>query len=764
VRQVLSLVRCSRAAVQTAALVLSIVLPPAAQGGVIPAPAEVTPGSGSFRIDSTIVMRVPPRDRDAAAAAHYLADLWTRTNGLTLAVRAGAAAAGPTIEFRRRGGFRPEAYGIEVTPQRITVSAGSPAGLFYGAVTLWQLLPAGTKSGAIAAQTIVDAPRYPWRGLMLDSARHFQSPAFVHSMIDWMAWHKLNVLHWHLTDDQGWRLEIRKYPRLTSVGAWRIPAAVPGSPSPKPYGGYYTQQQVREIVAFASTRHVQIVPEIDMPGHAQAVLAAYPALGAVDSHAALPVSAKWGVHSHLFNLEPGTFEFLQNVLDEVVQLFPSRYVHIGGDEAVKDEWIASAAVQARARQLRLSDANALQTYFTQKISGYMSAKGRRAVGWDEILQPELAADAVVMSWHGGSTARAAAIRGNDAVLAPDPGLYLDHRQSPLATEPPGRIAIISLKDVYDFEPHDAELSEAQQRHILGVQADLWTEHMQTEGRVEWMALPRAAALAEVGWSPPQRNWPDFLNRLVPMFARYRSFGINYADSVFGIDSRYAVEAGAIRVTLSNLPELKGAAEVSIRYTLDGREPNAASTLYGQALDLQSGTEIRAATFLGSEQASRTWGSRLDAHTGWRRTSHQLELCGNGVPLLLEPSAGAGPDAPFAVDIMNPCWIYRGADLSRGARITAAVVALPFNYELGADTVKIPVGDARSAEGEFEVHIDGCETPAITLPLAPAAMRNGVTVLPAKQLPVLAGRHDLCLKFARPRLDPLWALDWAEIGE
>jgi len=761
-------VRQPRAAVQTAARVFALALitalPLAAQGGVIPAPAEVNPGSGFFRVDSTVELRVPPRDRDAAAAAHYLADLWARTNGLTLAIHAGAAAAGPTIEFRRRSGFRPEAYGIEVTPGRITVSASSSPGLFYGAVTLWQLLPAGVKGGEIAAQSIIDAPRYPWRGLMLDSARHFQSPAFVRSMIDWMAWHKLNVLHWHLTDDQGWRLEIRRYPRLTAVGAWRIPAAVPGEPSPKPYGGYYTQQQVREIVAFAATRHVQIVPEIDMPGHAQAALAAYPELGAIDSHPTLPVSPNWGVHSHLFNLEPATFDFLQNVLDEVVQLFPSRYVHIGGDEAVKDEWIASAAVQTRARQLGISDANALQTYFTQKIGGYLSAKGRRAVGWDEILQPGLAADAVVMSWHGGSTARAAALQGNDAVLAPDPGLYLDHRQSPLATEPPGRIAIISLKDVYGFEPHDADLSEAQRRHILGLQADLWTEHMQTEGRVEWMALPRAAALAEVGWSPPQRSWPDFLKRLAPMLARYRAFGINYADSVFGIDPQFAVAAGAIRVTLSNLPELKGAAEVSIHYTLDGREPSAASTLYAHALDLPPGTEIRAATFLGSEQVSRTLVSHVDAHTGWRRTSHQLELCGNGVPLLLEPSADAGPNAPFAVDIMNPCWIYRGVDLSRGARITAAVVALPFNYELGADTAKIRIGDARSAAGELEVHVDGCETPAVTLPLAPAAMRDGVTLLPAIKLPVLAGRHDLCLRFARPRLDPLWALDWAEIGE
>jgi hexosaminidase len=453
------------------------------------------------------------------------------------------------------------------------------------------------------------------------------------------------------------------------------------------------------------------------------------------------------------------------VLDEVLQLFPSRYIHIGGDEAVKDEWNASALVQARARQLQISDANALQTYFTQKISSYLSAKGRRAVGWDEILQPGLAADAVVMSWHGASAAHAAAIRGNDAVLAPDPQLYLDHRQSSLTTEPTGRITILSLKDVYDFEPHDATLSEAQQPHVLGLQAELWTEHMQTERRVDWMALPRAAALAEVGWSPQQRSWPDFLRRLGPMLARYRAFGLNYADSVFGIDSKFEQGAGAIRVTLSNLPELTGAvSDAGIRYTLDGGAPNFRSMRYSQPLDLARGTLVRAATFLGAEQVSRTFAARLDSHSGARRTSHQLELCSEGVGLLLESDAGVGPDALFAVDVMNPCWIYRGADLTAGPQFTAAVAPLPFNYELGAAAAKIRVGDARSPEGELEIHIDGCETPPIILPLAAAAMRDGVTILPPKPLPMLAGRHDICVRFARPRLDPLWALDWAEIGE
>jgi hexosaminidase len=730
-------------------------------------PAEIKLGKGSFELSAATIIEAPRAGRGAADAARYLTDLWRRTNGMILAVRSSSAGASTDsfIRFQHQPGLGPEAYRVEVAPHRIVVSASTATGLFYGAVTLWQLMPAGPKSGAIAAQTIIDEPRYAWRGLMLDSSRHFQSPAFIRSMIDWMAWHKLNVLHWHLTDDQGWRLEIKRYPRLTSVGSWRIPATVPGTAAPKPYGGYYTQEEVRSIVAFAATRHVQIIPEIDMPGHAQAAVAAYPEIGSIDGHPSPPVSSKWGVNPYLFNLEPSTFEFLRNVLDEVLQLFPSHYVHIGGDEAVKDQWKSSASVRARAAQLGIKDAEALQTYFTQEIGSYLTSKGRRAVGWDEIMQPGLARNAVVMSWHGTTGARAAAIRGNDAILAPDPGLYLDHRQSRLAGEPPGRLAVLSLKDVYDFEPRDTELTPAQQQHVLGLQAELWTEHMQTEKRVEWMALPRAAALAEVGWSPQPKNWPNFLRRLAPMFARYRAFNLNYADSAFGIEPDFAADGDKVRVTLANLPELRDAAlDADIRYTLDGTDPNAASTRYGEALDLAAGTELRAATFLGAEQVSRTWSSQVSAVSAVRRSSNQLDPCGNAVGLLLEPAGGASR-APLAVDIMNPCWIYRNVELGSASRVTAAVAALPFNYELGLDAAKIRVGDNRTPVGELEVHVDGCDTASLgVLPLAPAAGKDGITELPPLKLPRLSGRHDVCLRFARPRLDPLWALDWVEIGD
>jgi hexosaminidase len=746
------------------ALFFFLALNAPAHGGVIPLPAKIVPGDGSFEIGAATVIKVPKGDADAANAARYLVELWQRCNALALPVAVGAAASptpasaaasvatDSTITFRRAQGLGQEGYKLKIGPHRITVSASSGAGLFYGAMTLWQLLPEDPGARRIASQTVLDAPRYAWRGLMLDSARHFQSPAFIHSMIDWMAWHKLNVLHWHLTDDQGWRLQIKKYPLLTSVGAWRAG-----------YGGFYTQDEVRDIVAHAARRHVQVVPEIEMPGHAQAAIAAYPKLGAGSQP--LPVSSNWGVHTHLYNLEPQTFRFLEDVLDEVMQLFPSRYVHVGGDEAVKDEWNASAQVQTRARELHIHNAEALQAYFTQRIGRYLAAHGRRLVGWDEILTPGLPTDAIVMSWRGVAGAHNAAAAGNDTVLTPQPTLYLDRRQSTLATEPPGRLELVTLEDVYRFDPSDPGLSAAQQRHVLGVQADIWTEHIATDKRVEWMALPRAAALAEVAWSAPDRRWPDFLTRLVPMFARYRAFGIGYADSVFAINPEIARTAAGITLTLSN-PELKDSGLGAIRYTLDRSEPTASSTAYASPLTLPAGTEIRAATFIGAQQASRTWRQHLDASAGRLRDSHDLDLCSNRIGLLLEPAgAGGNAGAPLAIDIMNPCWIDRDVDLKRGPRIIASVAPLPFNYELGADVAAIPVGNTRTPEGELEIHADTCDGAAIaTLPLAPAAASNVLMTLPAQHLPPLAGRHDLCLRFARPRLDPMWALNWIEIEE
>ena len=333
-------------------------------------------------------------------------------------------------------------------------------------------------------------------------------------------------------------------------------------------------------------------------------------------------------------------------------------------------------MQARAADWEYPTVLRCRLISRRKSTTHLAAHGRRLVGWDEILQPGLPNDAVVMSWHGTSGARAAAQQGNDTVLCARRISCFDRRQSALATEPPGRLEISSLADVYRFEPLDPQLSQAQQRHVLGVQADLWTEHIQTEARVEWMALPRAAALAEVAWSAPQRDWPGFLTRLGGMMARYHSLGVTAADSAFGIDAHVTRTADGMGVTLANLPELARAGlDTHIRYTVDGREPAAASIAYSGALTLPVGTLIRAATFMGPERMSQTWSKVLDAHAAARRSSAELDQCSNRVGLLLEPMARAGTsaaDAPIAVDIMNPCWIYRGVDLQQGPSLVAAV--------------------------------------------------------------------------------------------
>jgi hexosaminidase len=503
---------------------------------------------------------------------------------------------------------------------------------------------------------------------------------------------------------------------------------------------------------------VTIVPEIDMPGHAQAAIAAYPELGSTDGPPP-PVSARWGVHTYLYNVEPQTFAFIENVLKEVIELFPSPFIHVGGDEAVKDQWRASPQVQARSRLLGIDDPEALQGYFTERIGRFLAAHGRRLVGWDEILRPGLAADAVVMSWHGTTGAHAAAIAGNDTILAPWPTLYFDNRQSALPSEPPGRTRTVSLEDVYRFEPQDASLSQTQQRHVLGLQANIWTEHISTDARVDWMALPRAAAVAELGWSSAaRRQWPDFLARLAAFMPRYRALGPNAADSVFGIDARISASEGRAAVTLANQ-----AGFGEIRYTLDGRDPTPDAPSYAAPLDVAQGTALRAATFLGPERVSQVWSHPTDRASLAHRSSRELELCSDGIGLILEPQPSAAPPGTsVALDIMNPCWIYRDVDLTHGAQLTAAVVPLPFNFEIGADARKISVGDARTPIGELEVRADSCSAaPIATLPLTSAST---LTTLPAVTLPPLAGRHELCLRFARPALDPMWALDWVEIRE
>jgi hexosaminidase len=504
---------------------------------VIPAPSEVIGGEGAFTLGpgTQIAFEGPA----AEAPARYFAEYAERTQKITLPV-SNSPTATDTIVFGiypDAPNLAPEGYSLRVTPESIIVAAREPRGLFYGAVTLWQLLSATPDAKSIPALSITDSPRFRWRGLMLDSARHYQSPQYIRQFIDWMALHKLNVLHWHLTDDQAWRLEIRKYPRLTSVGAWRVPAGQaaqknidPATGRPRMIGGFYTQADVREIVAYAATRHITVVPEIEMPGHASAAVVAYPKLGE-SRNLPTAVPEEWGVFTTLFNADDSTFAFLEDVLAEVIELFPGEYIHVGGDEAAKDEWIASPRIQARIKQLKLKDEHELQSYFITRIGKFINAKGRKLIGWDEILEGGLAPNATVMSWRGIDGAVTAANAGHDTVLSPAPDLYFDHWLSD-PDPSPGRSNALTLEMVYKFNPVPAKISPAQAKHILGVQANLWSEFMRSEERVTYQAYPRAAALAEVAWSQPASiDWEKFRKRMPAQLARYDRLGLAYGKEV-----------------------------------------------------------------------------------------------------------------------------------------------------------------------------------------------------------------------------------------
>jgi hexosaminidase len=509
----------------------------ASEPRVVPNPLVLQRHEGSFRLDATTPLVVTTGE-PALTAARVLADRLGRTHGLRLRVVTTASTRGIAFEAAALAGA--EAYQLDVERDRVRLRAATLAGFTHAATTLWQLLPPrGAGALELPALHIEDAPRFAWRGLMLDSARSYQSPEFILRFIDAMSAQKLNVLHWHLTDDQGWRLEIRKYPQLTRLGAWRRPAGDaaladidPATHRPRLVGGYYDQDTVRRIVAYAAERAIQIVPEIDLPGHASAAIAAYPALAA-GAEVPREVPADWGIYSNVYNLEEPTLAFLEDVLTEVIALFPGRYVHIGGDEVVRDHWRGSLPVQERMRALGIADVEHVQPWFTQRIGAFLAHHGRVLIGWDEILAGDLPPSATVMSWRGLDGAIAAAAKGHDTVLAPSPLLYFDHWQRADPAQPPGRGGVVSLEDVYRFEPMPEGIDPAQRHHVLGLEATLWSEHIRTEARMGWMAFPRAAAVAEVGWSQPaRRDWDDFRRRLGAMPARYAALGMTYASSSF----------------------------------------------------------------------------------------------------------------------------------------------------------------------------------------------------------------------------------------
>ncbi|MFH8595451.1 beta-N-acetylhexosaminidase [Streptomyces rimosus] len=516
--------------------------------GLIPQPRDTRPENGAFLLGPATVLDAGPGTETTAA---WLRGTVGAATGLPLPP--GSAGTGPddgVIRLRVDAGtadaLGPEGYRLTVGHTGVTLLGGGAAGTFWGAQTLRQLLGpdahrrAPLRPGhrrAVPAVRIEDAPRFAWRGMMLDVARHFLPKDGVLRYLDLLAAHKLNVLHLHLTDDQGWRIEIERYPKLTEAGAWRERTKLGHRASPlwddRPHGGYYTQDDIREIVAYAAARHISVVPEIDIPGHSQAAIAAYPELGNTDviDTNSLGVWDTWGVNPNVLAPTDNALRFYEGVLEEVLALFPSRFVHMGGDECPKDQWRASPYAQARIKELGVGDEDGLQSWFIRHFDRWLADRGRRLIGWDEILEGGLAPGAAVSSWRGYAGGIAAARAGHDVVMCPEQQVYLDHRQHDGPDEPVPIGYVRTLEDVYRFEPVPPQLTPEQAAHVLGTQANVWTEVMETPQRLDYQVFPRLAAFAEVAWSelppPAERDHAGFTRRMAAHYARLDALGVDY---------------------------------------------------------------------------------------------------------------------------------------------------------------------------------------------------------------------------------------------
>ena len=696
--------------------------------------------------------------------------LVARTRGLQLQA-ATALDAHPAITFdvdphasvARDGGYR-----IVISAEGIRVSARSPGGAFYGGVTLWQLLtPPGWIRGAaaeIAAGVIDDHPRFGWRALLLDSGRHFQSVADIEKLIDWMSLEKLNVLLWHLTDDQGWRLEIRKYPELTKTGACRkavgLDIELTGAPE-NPYCGFYTQAEVRDIVRYAAECFVTVVPEIDLPGHSQAAVAAYPWLGVTGERP--PVWTDWGVSPWLLKPDAKTLQFVDDVLDEVMQLFPSRYISIGGDEADKQQWNASTELQERMMRLGLANMDQLQGWFTNQVADHLLRHGRTPVGWDDelLVGARLPSSQVVMSWHGRDqehVALEALAQGHEVVLTPEESLYFDHYQSGLAEESPGQPPMTTLRQAYDTAaiPKGATAEEA--KRVIGVQGDLWTELVPSFALAQQALFPRIAALSELGWSPAsQHNWDGFRQRLPAELARYRALGIGYTDTAFvpALDVTAARE-GMLHVALSNQANYG-----EIRYTTDTSVPTSTSTQYVGPLEFsaQGKVTLRVATFApGGFELAAPRTQVVDVSTLLKRDGNELASCSNQPGMRLAGRQPAqGPRPVYEADVGDMCWLWRSAPLGNIQHVTLTVERLAWRF--GDESQGAVVRPKASAVGEFEIHADFCTGPLLArLPLAPVVQGDGQRELNASFSTSKQNEaRDLCIFATGDPRDGQWAL-------
>ncbi|PTN06293.1 family 20 glycosylhydrolase [Mangrovibacterium marinum] len=573
---------------------------------IIPQPVSVQLKQGSFIIDGETGIQFDKTQQELKQAADFFANAVAHISAYQLVTNQQKTKT-IALSLQELPTIGAEGYQLDVTPEKIDLRANTKAGIIYGMQSLLQLLPAIRTNAAleIPCLSITDYPRFKWRGMHLDVSRHFFGPEVVKEYIDLMASYKLNTFHWHLVDDQGWRIEIKKYPKLTDIGAWRVdqtqlpwdqrPQAKDGE---KPtYGGYYTQEQIKEIVRYAAERNVTIVPEIEMPGHVASAIAAYPELSCKQKPQ-LPLTG--GDYTDMSsNYCPGNeevFHFLEDVLSEVIELFPSTYIHIGGDEVNKDSWKACERCQARMKKEKLKDENELQSYFIQRMEKFLISKGRKMIGWDEILEGGLAPEATVMSWRGEAGGIEAAKMGHDVVMTPGSPCYFDHYQAGPEGEPMAIGGFNTLQKVYDYEPIPAELNEEQAQYVLGAQANVWTEYITTPEYLEYMVLPRMLALAEVVWTPAaQKDWTSFNLRLQNQFRAFEQKGLRYCGGNYTVHIKPTSTNGKLKVELTT--EILNA---EIHYTLDGSELTAASPKYTEPVEIKASTVLKASNVVGGQ--------------------------------------------------------------------------------------------------------------------------------------------------------------------
>lgn len=568
---------------------------------VVPMPQEIAVQNTAspFILKNGTPIFYPEGNEKMQKNAEFLASYVKDLTGLVLPVKAGAEGKGILLQVGAVG-ENPEGYQMKVNADQVVITGASEAGVFYGIQTLRKSLPVAEGADiALPAAEINDFPRFAYRGAMLDVSRHFFPVDSVKRYIDMLALHNINRFHWHLSEDQGWRIEIKSYPKLIEVGSKRAETVI-GHNSGKydgiPYSGHYTQEEAKEIVKYAADRHITVIPEIDMPGHMQAALAAYPNLGCTGGP--YEVWKIWGVSEDVLCAgNDEVLKFIEDVLGEIIQIFPSEYIHVGGDECPKVRWAKCPKCQARIKQLGIkADKNhtaeeKLQSFIISHAEKFLNKHGRQIIGWDEILEGGLAPNATVMSWRGEGGGIEAAKQKHDVIMSPNTYLYFDYYQSKDVEQEPEAIGgYLPMERVYSYEPMPAALTPEEQKYIKGVQANLWTEYIPTYSQVEYMELPRMAALADIQWtSPKHKNYDAFLQRLVRLVKHYDVYKYNYATHVFDVTAKFApnAETGTVDVTLSTIDNCP------VYYTLDGTDPTSASQLYTEPVKVNTNCTFKA---------------------------------------------------------------------------------------------------------------------------------------------------------------------------